>query len=71
MKFTLTYSTFYHIATALRKHIAEIHELIRQVCEICGTIIVSIHYLKDHMKLKHEQTKGGTTILCHTLSRGG
>ena len=64
MRITFTYSTVCNTATALRKHIAETHELIRQVCDICGTIIVSIHYLKDHMKLKHEQTKDFTCHYC-------
>jgi uncharacterized Zn-finger protein len=44
----------WYSAIALRKHIAEIHQIIRHVCDICGVIVRSIHYLKDHKKRAHE-----------------
>jgi hypothetical protein len=41
----------WHSAIALKKHIAEVHRILRDVCDICGVVLKSSYYLDLH-KLK-------------------
>jgi hypothetical protein len=43
----------WHSAIALRKHIAEVHGNVRDVCDICGVILKSAHYLELHKQKVH------------------
>ena len=55
---------FWHSAAALRKHIAEKHNLILTICEICGALLKSKYYLEDHKKSVHEKVKNFACNYC-------
>ena len=54
----------WHSAAALRKHIAEAHNLILTICEICGALLKSKYYLEDHKKSVHEKLKNFACNYC-------
>jgi hypothetical protein len=43
----------WHSGIALRRHLAEVHQNVRDVCKICGQIMKAHFYLAQHMKVKH------------------
>ena len=57
-------SEIWHSSTALRKHIAESHNLILTICEICGALLKSKYYLEDHKKSVHEKVKNFACNYC-------
>jgi KRAB domain-containing zinc finger protein len=41
----------WHSGIALRRHLAEVHQNVRDVCKICGLIMKAHFYLPQHMKV--------------------
>ena len=56
--------SMWYSANALRKHIAETHNLVTTICDICGVTLKSKYYLDTHKKAKHEKTKNFTCDFC-------
>ena len=49
--------TSWYSGTALRKHISEAHGIITNVCHVCGSIIKSKAFLKEHIAAVHGGSK--------------
>jgi hypothetical protein len=58
----------WHSGIALRRHIAEAHRNIRDVCNICGVILKSNCYLKLHIQQVHDKETSDKT--CDKCGRG-
>jgi KRAB domain-containing zinc finger protein len=63
----------WHSHIALRKHFAEVHRNIRDVCDICGVLIKSASYLPLHKKTVHGGVREHTCDECgkRFLSKNG
>ena len=56
---------FYFSGPALAKHIAEIHKLVAYVCEVCGSILKSQWWLRDHKIAVHGKEKNFKCQICN------
>jgi hypothetical protein len=49
---------------ALKKHIGEVHRVVRSVCNICGKVIKNHHILDEHKRNFHEGIKEFSCEVC-------